>query len=482
MRRTKIVATLGPASTSRERIQQLIRAGVNVVRLNFSHGTQQENAERLAVVRDVARQEQCAVGVLADLQGPKIRTGSLVDGGPVELEDGATLTITTDEIVGDASRISTTYELLPADVRVHGTVLLADGMLELRVEKTTGSEVVCTVVHGGQLGEHKGINLPGMQISAPAVTRKDVDDLHFALEHDVDFVAISFVRYARDVQRVKDMIAQTGKETPVIAKIERPEAIEVLQDILNVADGVMVARGDLGVEIPAAHVPVLQKQIINAANQKGIPVITATQMLESMIQNPRPTRAEATDVANAILDGTDAVMLSGETAVGKYPVDTVKMMALIAETTEQSVQHTEGPVIRSILSPDLPLPPLAIGTAASAIVGNLPVKAVVVFTTSGDTARLVSQQRPMVPVLAFAHSEEVYRQMSLLWGIRPMLCGFTESLEAFEHQVSSTLLKHEHAQIGDLVVMTGGHPIARRGATNFLKIVEIGRPVEPTTP
>ncbi len=473
MRHTKIVATLGPASDSPEMITQLLHAGVNVVRLNFSHGTYDDHASMLSRVRTASHEYERAVGILMDLQGPKMRTGALTDGKPVELVAGETFTLTTRDTVGTQQCVSTTYELLPADVRIDGSILLSDGLIELRVVKTTGTEVMCEVIHGGKLREHQGINLPGAQVSAPAVTRKDIDDLHFGLEQGVDYVAVSFVRAPADVRRVKDLIAQSGKDTPVIAKIERPEAINSLSDILDIADGVMVARGDLGVEMPTAQVPIIQKQIIEAANRKGVPVITATQMLESMIHNPRPTRAEASDVANAIIDGTDAVMLSGETAVGSYPVESVRTMVEVAEATEASGRHGEGGVIRAITSPNVPLTPYAICTAAGTMVSSVPIKAIVVFTQTGRTARLISHQRPDVQVIAFTESETVYNQLTLFWGITPVLSDFSASLPLFEQNVRTTLLAHEYACPGDLVIMTGGHPIEDRGLTNFLKIVEI---------
>lgn len=473
MRRTKIVATLGPATDSPDLIDQLLAAGLNVARLNCSHGTQQEHAARIEMVRAAARQADRAVAILLDLQGPKIRTGPLADGHPVTLVAGQPFTITTHAVPGSAQSVSTTYDLLPIDARVGETILLSDGLIALRVVHTTSTEVECEVVHGGQLREHQGINLPGVGISAPSVTRKDVDDLMFGLEQGVDFVAISFARTASDVQRVKDLVAQAGKETPVIAKIERPEAVSSLHDILRVADGVMVARGDLGVEMPTEQVPILQKQIIEAANGVGIPVITATQMLESMIQNPRPTRAEASDVANAIIDGTDAVMLSGETAKGDYPVEAVQMMALIAQTTEASNHSSEHGNIRPMALPGVPPTPLAISAAVGALVNHLPLTAIVVFTRSGTTARLVAQQRPGVPILAFTESEAVYRRLALVWGVTPLLVAFAPSLERFGQQVQTTLVKHGYAQAGDLVAMTGGHPIARQGITNLLKVITI---------
>ncbi|NJK78877.1 MAG: pyruvate kinase [Chloroflexaceae bacterium] len=473
MRFTKIVATLGPATTTPERIEELISAGMNVARLNFSHGSHEEHAQRLRTVREVAQRLDKAVAILLDLQGPKIRTGSLERGEPVLLEAGQEFTITTRPVTGTKELVSTTYDMLPIDVRTDNSVLLSDGLIELRVMRTTSTDVITEVVHGGELREHQGINLPGVWVSAPAVTKKDVEDLLFGLEMDVDYIAISFVRTPTDVQRVKDLIKQAGKHTPVIAKIERPEAVEVLPDILAVTDGVMVARGDLGVEMPAAQVPIIQKQIIEQANRQGLPVITATQMLESMIQNPRPTRAEATDVANAIIDGTDAVMLSGETAKGKYPIEAVQTMALIAETTEASGRVLSEDVTHGLAALRDPTTPVAIAAAAAAIVKTMPIKAIVVFTTSGTTAKLVSQQRPGVPIFAFTETPAVYRQLALLWGIVPIHVKFADTVEQFEQDVQRILLERGFAQEGDLAVMTGGHPIAKRGPTNFLKIVRI---------
>lgn len=473
MRRTKIVATLGPATNTPERIAQLITAGLNVARLNLSHGTHEEHAALIAMVRAAAQRADQPVGILLDLQGPKIRTGSLVEGNPVELVASQQFTITTRDTAGTEQCVSTTYDMLPVDVRIGSCILISDGLIELRVLKTSGTEVETEVVHGGELREHQGINLPGVAVTAPTVTKKDVDDLFFGLSHNVNYIALSFVRSANDVQRVKDLITQAGKETPVIAKIERPEAVENLMEILQVADGVMVARGDLGVEMPIAQVPIVQKRIIEAANASGIPVITATQMLESMISNPRPTRAEVSDVANAIIDGTDAVMLSGETAKGLYPVEAVEMMAMVAEQAEQSKRHGDQGTHRPDIPPRLPSASRAIGAAAQAIVHNFPIAAIVVFTQSGTTARLVSQQRPGVPILAFTHSEQVYGQLALLWGITPLRADFVDSLALLEQQIQTVLVQRGYVHPGDYVVMAGGHPIAQRGQTNFLKIVEI---------
>ncbi len=473
MRRTKIVATLGPATNTPEMIARLISAGMDVARLNFSHGTHTDHAARIAMVRRAAQEAGRPVAVLQDLQGPKIRTGSLSRGQPVELVAGQAFTITTQPLIGDEQQVSTTYTLLPTDVRKGDRILLSDGLIELQVCATNNTEVETEVIHGGVLREHQGINLPGVRVSAPAVTEKDIEDLQFGLEQDVDYVAISFVRQASDVQRVKDLIAQAGKTTPVVAKIERPEALDVLPEILAVADSVMVARGDLGVEMPPEQVPIIQKQIIEAANRNGTPVITATQMLESMINNPRPTRAEASDVANAIIDGTDAVMLSAETAAGSYPVEAVQMMALIAEVVEATGRRGDQAATPRWKLPEIQSMPRAICAAAAKIAQDLPVRAIVVFTRSGNSARLMAHYRPDVPILAFTPSDEVYRQMSLFWGVTPLPAAMAEHLDALEQRVQATLIERGYAQRGDTIVITGGHPIYRHGPTNFVKVVEL---------
>lgn len=470
MRRTKIIATLGPSTNTTDRIAELIATGMDVARLNFSHGTHADHAARIAMVRTAAVQVGRFVAILQDLQGPKIRTGPLVNKQPVTLVNGQTFTLTIDPIEGDAQRVSTTYEMLPRDVRPGDYILLSDGLIELRVIARTNRDVTTEVIHGGRLRENQGINLPGVDVSAPAITPKDIEDLHFGLEHDVDYVALSFVRRASDVEQVKDIIAQAGKDTQVVAKIERPEALDELPEILEVADAIMVARGDLGVELPPAQVPIVQKQMIEAANCNGTPVITATQMLESMIQNPRPTRAEVSDVANAIIDGTDAVMLSGETAAGNYPIEAVRMMALIAEIAETSGRHSDKHSTPRWAMPEIQSIPWAIGAATSAIVKTIPIRAIAVFTQSGSTARIISHFRPEVPIVAFTPSERICRRMCLLWGVTPIQTKFVDRLDELEKQVQLDLLQHGYAQVGDSVVITGGHPTYARGQTNFLKI------------
>ncbi len=473
MRRTKIVATLGPATRTLERIEQLITAGLDVARLNFSHGTYAEHASLIATIRQASKYAGKPIAILQDLQGPKIRTGELHSGRPVKLSAGQTFVITNKPIIGDTRRVSTTYAMLNHDVHPGDRILLSDGLIELQVMSITDTDVETRVIHGGALREHQGINLPGVMVSAPAVTEKDIDDLLFGLEQGVDYVAISFVRQAGDVRQIKDQIASAGKTTPIIAKIERTEALEDLPNILMISDGIMVARGDLGVEMPPERVPIVQKQIIEAANRAGVPVITATQMLESMIRNPHPTRAEASDVANAIIDGTDAIMLSGETATGDYPVEAVQMMSTIAETIEQSGRHGDQGAKPRWSLPEVQSTPRAIAAAACTIASSLPVCAIVVFTNSGSSARLVSHYRPDAPILAFTPSEGVYRRLSLLWGVIPMRAALVERLDQLEQHVQATLISQGYAKPGDAVVITGGHPTYRHGPTNFLKVITV---------
>ncbi len=474
MRRTKIVATLGPATSTLERITDLIKAGMNVARLNFSHGTHADHAANIALVRSAAAALGRHVAVLQDLQGPKIRTGPLVDGRPVELVAGQRFTITIEPITGTAERVSTTYAELPRDVRPRDRILVSDGLIELQVLSSTDTEVETQVLHGGRLKPNQGINLPGVRVSAPAVTPKDIEDLHFGLAQGVDYVALSFVRKASDITQVKTLIDQAGQTTPVIAKIERPEALEVLPEILAVADGIMVARGDLGVEMPPERVPLIQKQIIDAANRALIPVITATQMLESMIQNPRPTRAESSDVANAILDGSDAVMLSGETAIGAYPIEAVQMMAMIADAIEGAeTYHGNDIAVPRWAIPEVQSNPRAIAAAAASIATMVPVRVIATLTRSGASARLISHYRPRAPVLAFSPSAETARRAALYWGVTPLVVREAERLDDLEQQIQRMLREQGIVQRGDTIVLTGGHPVYRYGPTNFLKLIAV---------
>ena len=470
MRRTKIVATVGPASRSPEKLEQLIDAGVNVFRLNFSHGTHDEHLAVVKAVREIAGRLRRPVALLQDLSGPKIRTGK-VKGDAVELVKGARIAITTDtSIEGTAELISTTYAALPQDVKAGDQILLDDGNLELRVLGASGARVECEVVDGGALKSHKGINLPGVMLSTPAITDKDRDDLAFGIGAGVDFAAMSFVRRAADVLEAKALIAKLGADTPIVAKIEKPQALDDLEAILEASDGVMVARGDLGVELGTEDVPIAQKRIIAMANAAGKVVITATQMLESMIENPRPTRAEASDVANAILDGTDAVMLSGESAVGKFPVETVATMARIADFTEEhgvsgirtraAEARRDGagtPITRSLTR------------VAASVAEELGCKLILAFTESGLTAKLVAGHRPRVPVVAVTHDERVYRQLALWWGVVPTLVASTENTDELLAAGEQLLKARGLAKPGDTILMLSGHSIAA-AATNMMRV------------
>jgi len=478
MRRTKIVCTIGPASSSEERLEQLMRAGMNVARLNFSHGTQQEHAVVIERIRRIAARLDCPIAILQDLQGPKIRTGPLQGQQPVTLLDNAVITITTRDIMGSAEAVSTTYKLLPQDVKPGDRILLNDGLLELRVLDKSATDVRCQVVHGGVLGEHKGINLPGVAVSSPALTEKDRDDLRFGVMHDVDYVALSFVRKPEDILEAKRYIHELQSERhqepkkhlipiPLIAKLEKPEAIAHLDDILEVTDGVMIARGDLGVEMPPEKVPLIQKHIIARCNELGLPVITATQMLESMVTNPRPTRAEVNDVSNAVLDQTDSVMLSAETASGAYPIEAVEMMVRIALETEAGNRTAQQPRHQRLTQAR------AVSRAARTLSEEASVKAIVVFTRTGNSAHLISKDRPRVPILAYTPWEGIRRQLALWWGVWPHCIGLRGTTEELIEDVEQRLIEDHLMQNGDYVVIMGGLPVASWARTNFVKLHRI---------
>jgi pyruvate kinase len=469
-RHSKIVCTLGPATNSPRMIRRLIEAGMDVARLNFSHGTHETHAQSIAMVHAAAAELGKTVGILADLQGPKIRTGALAGGGTVNLRAGQQFIITTAKILGDSTRVNTTFRPLPREVKSGDRILLSDGLIELRVEKVRGPEVICRVVNGGVLGEHKGINLPGVKLRVPALTPKDREDLRFALTHNVDFIAASFVRRPEDVLLAKALIRRAKKDTPVIAKLEKPEAIENLEGILRVSDGVMVARGDLGVEMNPETVPVVQKNIIARAREFRRPVITATQMLESMTQNPRPTRAEASDVANAIFDGSDAVMLSAESASGKYPIEAVSMMARIIHEAEASIQEYPRPTTSQ--------EQLKVAETVAELVCHasreLHMKLIAVFTHSGFTARLVSRYRPLVPIVAFSPEASTRRRMSLLWGVTSRHISDIKKIDGLAEVAEKRLLEERLVKQGDVIGIVAGTPMGIRGTTNFMKFHVIG--------
>jgi pyruvate kinase len=468
-RHSKIVCTIGPASSSPRIIERLMKAGMDVARLNFSHGKHEDHAHSIATLRAAAIEHEKPIALIADLQGPKIRTGPLAGGTPVTLRAGQRFVITTARVPGDANCVSTTFRPLPREVHRGNRILLSDGLIELRVEKVHGQEVICEVVNGGALGQHKGINLPGIQLRVPALTSKDRKDLAFALTQDVNYIAVSFVRHPEDVVLAKNLIRRAGKDTPVIAKLEKPEAIENLDAILRVADGVMVARGDLGVEMNPERVPVVQKMIITRAREARRPVITATQMLESMTQNPRPTRAEASDVANAIFDGSDAVMLSAETASGKYPVEAVAMMARIIEEAEGSITEFPRPSLQEKLKVAETVAELVCHASR-----ELHMKLIAVFTHSGFTARLVSRYRPLVPIVAFSPEAETRRRMALFWGVMARAIVDVHKVDGLAEIAEQRLLEERLVRKGDVIGIVAGTPMGVRGTTNFMKFHVIG--------
>jgi pyruvate kinase len=465
MRRTKIVATIGPASREPAVLERLIQAGVDVVRLNFSHGSHQDHLEVIRSVRAISGRLDRSIALLQDLSGPKIRTGKVKDGG-VALADGARVRITTDEsIVGSAERISTSYDPLPADVSPGDRILLDDGNLELRVLGSRADEVECEVVHGGLLSSNKGMNLPGVRLSTPALTEKDRRDLAFGLAQGVDYVALSFVRQAADVEQAKELVRSLGGNAPVIAKIEKREAVDDLAQILEACDGVMVARGDLGVELSTEEVPTLQKRLIELANGAGRVVITATQMLESMIEHPRPTRAEASDVANAILDGTDGIMLSAETASGRYPLEAVETMDRIARYTER--HDIARPPARVSAGGSLVARSLA--RVASTVAEELNCRLIVAFTESGATARLLSAYRPRVPIAAVTYNESTFRRLALWWGVLPVRSEFAATTDEMILRGEALLKSRGMIAAGDTILMLAGQSHTA-GATNMLRV------------
>jgi len=469
-RRAKIVCTLGPATSTPERVNALAVAGMDVARFNLSHGTHAEHTERYAMVRRASDATGRAIAVLADLQGPKIRLGTFAS-GPVTLSDGDAFTITVDDVPGDRTRVSTTYAGLAADVSAGNRILVDDGKVTLEVVDVKGSDVRTRVLVGGAVSDHKGLNLPDVAVSVPALSDKDVDDLRFALRLRADIVALSFVRGPQDVVAVRRIMDEEGARLPVLAKIEKPQAVERLADIVAAFDGIMVARGDLGVELPLEDVPLVQKRAIAIAREAAKPVIVATQMLESMVSAPRPTRAEASDVANAVLDGADAVMLSGETSVGAYPIETVMTMARIVSATEDQALDT--------------LPPLqgrpttiggAIARAATLSAATLGATHLVAFTQTGETARRLARHRCVIPLLAFTPEPAVRSLLALSWGVETFIVPQAAHTDDMVRQVDAALLAIGRCRAGDLVCIVFGSPVGRPGATNTMRFHRIGEP------
>ncbi|MEE9913109.1 MAG: pyruvate kinase [Deltaproteobacteria bacterium] len=464
MKKTKIVCTIGPASESAETIQALIMSGMDVARLNFSHGSHEGHRQKIGIIRELSEKLGRPIAILLDLAGPKIRIGTIPDPG-ITLTPGHNFVLTSRPIEGDVHAVSLTYKDLPREVKAGDRLLLADGLMELVVESSNDTDIICKVVTGGLLTSHKGINLPTGTIRTSSLTTKDKGDLLFGLENDVDFIALSFVKTADDIKAVKDIIAGEGRETPVIAKIEKHEALENIDAIIDISDGIMVARGDLGVEIPLEDVPLIQKRLIAKANAAGKPVITATQMLRSMVASPRPTRAEAADVANAALDGTDAVMLSEETASGDYPAEAVMYMSRLVAAAEGGFPFEEFLAM-------LPGKDVSESVAhASCILSNhLEARAIVAHTQSGMTARYIARFRPRQTIVALSPDVKTVRRLALSWGCRPRLIGRMQSTDEMIEKASQAALAAGEADVGDLIVITVGHPIGATGATNMIRV------------
>jgi pyruvate kinase len=472
--RTKIVCTLGPASSSVDMLVKMIEAGMDVARLNFSHGTHDDHLEMMNRVRKAAAVTNEPVAILLDLQGPKIRTGVMKE--PMEVKPGEKLVITIDDILGENHRVSTTYKELPKDVKPGDTILMDDGLLQFKVLSSSDKEVVTEVVYGGMLKSHKGINLPGVAVSTPSLTEKDKDDALFGIVNDVDYIALSFVRTGSDVVTLRNFVIaniDTRKKLPIIAKIEKGEALKNIDDIINEADGVMVARGDLGVECPAEDVPIAQKMIARKANAAGKPVIIATQMLDSMIENPRPTRAEVNDVANAVLDGADAVMLSGETSVGKYPIIVVQTMDSIIRRTEREGRDKLD--LQDEISEDQEAIFKALGRSACILAKQIDAAAIISFSNSGETLKTIARYRPTAPIIGITNRERIQRRLNLVWGVRSVLIksfevGETDTTIA---RINKMLIEKQYLKSGDLVVITAGIPLMARNSTNMIKVEKI---------
>ena len=472
MRRSKIVCTIGPASDSMEVIKRLLLAGMNVARLNFSHGTHEEHAKRISIIRRVSGEVGKNVAIMLDTKGPEIRLGYFKE-EPVLLVEGEEVTMTTQDIKGDKSLIPVNYPGLPADVHPGDSILIADGLIGLKVIAASESDIRCLVVNGGELSSQKGVNVPGVPVNLLAVTAKDMEDIKFGIEQRLDFIAASFVRKGADVLAIRQILEEAGADLDIIAKIESRESINNLDEIIKVSDGIMVARGDLGVEIPAEEVPLLQKVIIERCNRTGKPVITATQMLESMIHNPRPTRAEASDVANAIFDGTDAIMLSGETAAGKYPVEAVETMARIAERSEAALQYEELLGKKRLIGPQRTVTD-AISYATCATAQDLGAAAIITSTESGHTAKMVSKYRPRAPIVAVTPHARVMRKLALVWGVQPLLVKMTAGTDEMIASALEVSLAAGMINGGDLVIITAGLPVGVHGTTNLLRVHTVG--------
>ena len=475
MKKTKIVCTIGPASESEEVLKQLMLNGLNVARLNFSHGTHEEHKKRIDTIKKLREELDLPIAIMLDTKGPEIRIKTFKN-GEVTLQTGDIFTLTTRDVEGDETIVGVTYEGLPKDVSKGTRILIDDGLVELEViEIVNGTDIRCTVLNGGTIKDRKGVNVPNVPINLPAVTEKDIEDIKFGIENDVDFIAASFIRKAEDVLQIRKILEDNGGEDiEIISKIENQQGVDNIDEIIEASDGIMVARGDLGVEIEAEKIPILQKQIIKKCNLAGKPVITATQMLDSMMRNPRPTRAEVTDVANAILDGTDAVMLSGETASGKYPIESVKTMYNIALNTESSSQYLETLQSKRTLDNHISTTN-AISRATCTTAEDLKASAIITATSSGYTSKAVSKFRPQSPIIAATTSEKVMRKLALVWGVYPVLSKKSENTdEVIDMSIHSAMMKG-YVKEGDLIVITAGIPVGVSGTTNLIKVHTIGK-------
>lgn len=470
MRKTKIICTIGPASESEERLRELMLAGMNVARFNFSHGTHEEQKAKYERVLKVRKELGLPVATMLDTKGPEIRLRDF-EGGKVELKAGETFTLTTEEIMGTAQRATISYKNLKNDISVGTTLLIDDGLIELEVEKISGEDIICRVINGGFVSNHKGVNVPGAILSMPYISDADMEDILFGIKEGYELIAASFVRSKEDIYELRKILQEHGSDMKIIAKIENMQGIENLEEILEASDGIMVARGDMGVEIPMEEVPVLQKKMIKMANAQGKHVITATQMLESMINHPRPTRAEATDIANAIYDGTTAIMLSGESAAGKYPVEAVKTMARIAEAAEKDIDYRSR--MRRNDEGDKSEITNAIAYATCSAAMDLNAAAIITVTMSGYTAEAISRFKPSCPIIGCAVNERVCDQLNLLWGVNPLLIKKEENSEELFADAVTAAKEAGYVHTGDIVVITAGVPLGITGTTNMIHVVEV---------
>ena len=470
MRKTKIICTIGPASDSVECLQQLMLAGMNVARFNFSHGTHEEQKIKYEKVLETREKVGLPVATLLDTKGPEIRLRDF-EGGKAELVAGQQFVLTTEELLGTCQKATITYKNLKNDVDRGTTILIDDGLIEMTVEEIRGEEIVCTVVNGGFVSNHKGVNVPGAVLSMPYISDTDREDILFGIEMGYDFLAASFARCKEDILEVRRILEEHGSRMKIIAKIENMQGIQNLEEILDASDGIMVARGDMGVEIPMEEVPILQKRMIKLANDKGKHVITATQMLESMIKNPRPTRAEATDIANAIYDGTTAIMLSGESAAGKYPVEAVRTMARIAESAEKDIDYYERMCHGGKAGEADITTAIAYATCSAAM--DVGAAAIITVTLSGFTAEAISRFKPACPIIGCAANERVCRQLNLLWGVNPLQVSKEETTDALFDAAVSEAKKAGYVKAGDVAVITAGIPLGKAGTTNMIHVVEV---------